>query len=328
MNSKVAIIVPVYNAEKFLDKCVSSLLHQTWQDIEILLIDDESPDNCPQLCDDYAKQDERIRVIHQKNTGLSGARKTGVENATAPWVTFVDSDDWIELNAIEEMVTAAQEQKADIVVCDWQAFTHGEEEGDVQTQNWNNDMPQEQIRDEFLMDRHANFMCNKLYDKKLFEGIRFPGNIVMQDLYINAEIFCRCKKVWHVAKPFYCYRIHASFANTRSKVRRKFGLYQAWQEHERVCEAYGLARPLAYSRLRAQQAVISLLSLNAAEPLLDEEQEAEAKAYLKQCEKQPSPDLSTRHKLEWWTLRHAPGLAKLGGRISLWADQQKQKINS
>ena len=162
MNSKVAIIVPVYNAEKFLDKCVSSLLHQTWQDIEILLIDDESPDNCPQLCDDYAKRDERIRVIHQKNTGLSGARKTGVENATAPWVTFVDSDDWIELNAIEEMVTAAQEQKADIVVCDWQAFTHGEEEGDVQTQSWNNDMPQEQIRDEFLMDRHANVMCNKL----------------------------------------------------------------------------------------------------------------------------------------------------------------------
>ena len=138
----------------------------------------------------------------------------------------------------------------------------------------------------------------------------------------NAEVFCRCKKVWHVPQPFYCYRIHAGFANTRSKVRRKYGLYQAWQEHERVCEDYGLARPLAYSRLRAQQAVISLLSLNSAEPLLDEEQEAEAKAYLKLCKKQLSPDLSTRHKLEFPPVLSRTGEGSLHRGGSLLPDLQ------
>ena len=188
-------------------------------------------------------------------------------------------------------------------------------------------MSMERIRDDFLMDKYPNFMCNKLYDKKLVQKARFPGNIVLEDLYTNAEIFCRCKKVWYISKPFYCYRIHASFANTRSKIRRKYGLFVAWKEHERVCEKYGLERPLQYSRLRAQQAVISLLTMNEARPMLDAEQLAEAKEYLVFCEKHPSPDLGTKHKTEWWMLRHAPSVAGLLGSVSLWADRLKQKKN-
>ena len=325
---KVSIIVAVYNAEEFLDKCVRSLLGQTYKNIEILLIDDGSKDRSPQICDAFAEQDSRVRVIHQANTGLSGVRKNGVRAATGQMVTFVDSDDWILPEAIEEMAAAAEEHGADLVICDWQNFENGEEHGEVQTQSQlNNEMPMEKIREEFLMDKYANFMCNKLYDRKLLLEARFPGNIVLQDLYINGEIFCRCKKVWHIPKPFYCYRIHASFANTRSKIRRKYGLYVAWKEHERVCEKYGLERPLRYSRLRAQEAVISLLTMNEAQPMLDAEQLAEAREYLALSEKQPSPDLKTKHKTEWWMLRHAPSVAGFLGSVSLWADQWKQKIN-
>ena len=325
MDTKVSIIVPVYNVEKYIDKCLQSLLAQTYKNIEIMLIDDESPDACPRICDAYAAKNRQVRVIHQKNTGVAGARKCGLENATGSKIAFIDPDDWILPSMIEEMVTAAAENAADIVVCDWSTFSNGEENGETHTQTLKNDASMEQIRNEFLMDRHPNFMCNKLYEKTLFTGIQFPGNMVFQDLYINAEIFCRCKKVYYLPKPFYCYRIHASFANTRSKIRRKYSLWLAWQEHERVCEKYGLSVPLRYSRLRAQQAVISLLTLNTAEPVLEREQENKAREYLKKCEKHPAEDLSFKHKIEWWALKSSPGIASLSGRLSLWADERKQK---
>lgn len=325
MNSKVSIIVPVYNVEKYIHKCIQSLLDQTYKNIEIILVDDESPDRCPQICDAYAAKDPRVRTIHQKNTGVSGARKHGIEQASGARIAFADPDDWALPSMIEEMVEAAEKNAADIVICDWMTFDHQAKNGRVYTQAINNGASMEFIRDEFLMDRYPNLMWNKLYDKKLFAGIRHPENIVFQDLYINAEIFCRCRKVYYLPKPLYCYRNHASFANTRSKIRRKYGGWLAWQEHERVCEKYGFAIPLRHSRLRAQELVISLLTLNRAEPVLGPEQEKSAKKYLQQCKEHPADDLSLKHKTEWWALENAPAMASLFGHLCLWAEARSQK---
>ena len=99
--AKVSIIIPVYNVEKYLDKCIQSAINQTLQDIEIILVDDESPDNCPQMCDDYAKRDGRIKVVHKKNGGLGFARNSGLEIATGEYVTFLDSDDFVDLDTYE-----------------------------------------------------------------------------------------------------------------------------------------------------------------------------------------------------------------------------------
>ena len=325
MNTRVSIIVPVYNVEKYIHQCVDSLLAQKYKNIEMVLIDDESPDQCPQILDEYAKKDTRIKVIHQKNRGLSGARETGFKAASGKYVNFVDSDDWIEDTAIEEMVEAAEKNNADIVICDWKTFENEDLNGVVHTQTLKNDLPMEQIRDEFLQDKHPNFMCNKLFKRELFNGIVFPGNMIFEDLYINAEIICRCKKIHYIAKPFYCYRIHASWANSSAKIRRKHGLYLAWREHERVCQDYGIGTPLPYCRLRAQQAVISLLVLDAASKTLNQTQLADAQAYLKDCELHPAKELSVKHRLEWWALKNAPCIAKLSGKLSLWADERKQK---
>lgn len=97
-----SIIVPIYKVEKYLHKCVNSLVNQTYKDIEIVLVDDGSPDNCPQICDEYAAKDKRINVIHKKNGGLSDARNVGLENCTGKYILFVDSDDYIELDACEK----------------------------------------------------------------------------------------------------------------------------------------------------------------------------------------------------------------------------------
>ena len=93
---KVSIIVPIYNVERFLDRCMDSLLNQTLKDIEIIMVDDGSPDNCPQMCDEYAKNDSRVKVIHKKNAGLGMARNSGLEIATGEYVAFVDSDDYVD----------------------------------------------------------------------------------------------------------------------------------------------------------------------------------------------------------------------------------------
>ena len=325
MNTKVSIIVPVYNAEKYIEKCVQSLLDQTYKNIEILLIDDESPDGCPQICDRYAAKDPRVKVIHQKNTGSTGARKSGLEHATGTRIAFVDSDDWVLPSMIEEMTAAAEQNAADIVICDWADFSNGEENGVIKTQTLKNTYSMEQIRDEFLMDRHPNVMWNKLYDKELFKDIRFPENIIFEDLFLNGEIFCRCKKVYYLPTPFYCYRIYASVARTLSKIRRKYGLWLAWQEHERICEAYGFDKPLDYCRMQAQQAAIALFSMNIAEPVLQPDQENSLKKYLRKCEGRPAKGLSLKNKLEWWSLKHAPVIARFFGRLHLGADTLHRK---
>ena len=100
----VSVIIPVYNTEKYLLKCVDSVLAQTYTNIEIILVEDGSPDNCPTLCDEYAKKDSRIKVIHKKNEGSSLARKTGINNANGEYLAFVDSDDWVEENYIKKAI--------------------------------------------------------------------------------------------------------------------------------------------------------------------------------------------------------------------------------
>ena len=119
---KVSIIVPIYNVEKYLHQCVNSLLNQILKDIEIILVDDESPDNCPAMCDEYAKQDSRIKVIHKKNEGLGYARNSGLEIATGEYIAFVDSDDYVELDAYQKLYSIAVDKKTDVLYFFWMSY--------------------------------------------------------------------------------------------------------------------------------------------------------------------------------------------------------------
>lgn len=116
MNDLISIIVPVYKVEKEIDRCVDSLLKQTYKNIEIILVDDGSPDNCPELCDQYAKEDNRVCVIHKKNGGLSDARNSGLKAATGDYILYVDSDDYINLDSCEKFLKSTLGGKVDIIV--------------------------------------------------------------------------------------------------------------------------------------------------------------------------------------------------------------------
>ena len=112
---KLSVIVPIYNVEQYLKKCLNSIVNQTYKDLEIILVDDGSPDGCPQLCDEYASLDNRIKVIHKKNGGLSSARNAGLDIATGDYVTFVDSDDYLETDIYEKVINIFEDHSADIV---------------------------------------------------------------------------------------------------------------------------------------------------------------------------------------------------------------------
>lgn len=115
---KISFIVPVYGVEKYIHQCVDSILGQTYTDFELILVDDGSPDNCPVICDEYAQKDSRVRVIHKKNAGVSEARNTGIDVAQGEWAYFVDSDDWIELDACEKLMRDAEQTGADCIMSD------------------------------------------------------------------------------------------------------------------------------------------------------------------------------------------------------------------
>ena len=112
----VSIVLPIYNVEKYLDRCIESVVRQTYKKIEIILVDDGSPDSCPQKCDDWAKRDGRIKVVHKKNAGLGYARNTGIENATGEYICFFDSDDYIALDTIEKAYNLATKEESDMVI--------------------------------------------------------------------------------------------------------------------------------------------------------------------------------------------------------------------
>lgn len=166
----LSVIVPVYNVEKYIHQCIDSLLAQDYQDMEILLIDDGSPDNCPQICDAYAQKDKRIRVIHQTNKGIAETRNIGIREADAKYIAFVDSDDYVLPKMFSTMMAYFEtDDSTDIVVCDNYIF---DDEADdkliLQYQGIPKDWSTEKIRDEFLMDHYPSYLCNKIFRKEKF----------------------------------------------------------------------------------------------------------------------------------------------------------------
>ena len=117
MEDLISVIIPVYNVEKYLPECIESVLKQTHTNLEIILVDDGSPDNSPQICDEYAQKDSRIKVIHKENGGVSSARNEGLKIAKGEWISFIDADDWVEKNFCEILLNKAVKTQSDIALC-------------------------------------------------------------------------------------------------------------------------------------------------------------------------------------------------------------------
>ena len=195
----LSVVIPVYRTELTLQRCVESVLNQDVDDMEVILVDDGSPDNCPQLCDDWAAKDTRIKVIHKTNGGLSDARNAGIDVATGDYITFVDSDDYLATNtyrALLEILTAHPEY-------DLLEFPSSKYDltDTVYTQ-----------MNEYLLKGEAyrhSYACTKIYRRSLFDSVRFPVGRVFEDIYILPSILEHCHIVATTRRGFYHYIQHA-----------------------------------------------------------------------------------------------------------------------
>lgn len=206
MQCLISVIVPIYNVEKQLNKCVDSIINQTYKTLEIILVDDGSLDKCPQICDEYAKKDSRIKTIHKKNGGLSDARNAGFNIATGDYVVFIDSDDWIELQALESMLETAQKYDADIVECNVmykydnkKDESYNDDEFAVYSDNYS-------IMSAYIKDyRIKTVVWNKLYKKTLLNKNPFEFGKYNEDEFFTYQILAKTNKLVHMDNYFYCY---------------------------------------------------------------------------------------------------------------------------
>ena len=181
MEELISVIVPVYNVEIFFDKCMTSIVNQTYKNLEIILVDDGSTDKSGKKCDEWKEKDERIKVIHKENGGASSARNVGLEDVTGNWISFIDSDDYIEKTFLENLYNSAKENNADIAAGGFKRITLYKEKIKYSEENFISDKKDMMRR--FLLNDGLSFaMCDKIYKKKLFDTIRFPEGKMNEDI--------------------------------------------------------------------------------------------------------------------------------------------------
>ena len=198
----ISIIVPVYKVAPYLRQCVESIINQTYRDLEIFLIDDGSPDECGEICEEYQNRDNRIRVFHTENRGLSAARNIGLKAATGEYIGFIDSDDWIEPNMYEVLIRRLEETEADIRVCGYDSASQEVVFEDAVYSG------ADALR-ALLDEKFNNNVWNKLYRRELFDGVLFPEGKNYEDVAVMHRIVDRASAVAVESSVLYHYRIRS-----------------------------------------------------------------------------------------------------------------------
>ena len=242
---KASVIVPVYKVEEYLEKCVQSILAQTERDFELILVDDGSPDRCGALCDSLAQTDSRIRVIHQENQGLGGARNTGIREARGDWLLLVDSDDWIEPKILEKAMEAGLREEADLVMF---AFRTVDEQG-RELGVFREDMPKErgiglQEHKEALLT--APCAWNKLYRRSFFQGtgLAYPPRVWYEDMRTSPKLMAKAGRMVFLDEVGYNYLQRQGSIMKSANLERNREILDAfddllpWFRKEGLFEAY------------------------------------------------------------------------------------------
>lgn len=236
MQDKISVIVPIYNVEKCVDKCIESILCQTYTNLEIILVDDGSTDCSGELCDKWAEKDERVIVLHKDNEGLSDARNDGLKIATGRYVGFVDGDDWIADNMYEYLYQLMKEYDSDISICEHYLES---EQGDLSAGGLFGPNVEKYERKEALWELVQDevvhsYVWDKLFKKELFDGIVFPKGRYVQDMYTIYKVFMRANFVVSGHEPQYYYFIRSnSIQQSRGEKLDwdQFCVYKDWYEN-------------------------------------------------------------------------------------------------
>ena len=207
--AEISVIVPVYKVEKYIKRCIDSILSQTFRDFELILVDDGSPDRCGQICEEYAQKDERIIVLHRENGGLSAARNTGIDwtflNSESKYITFIDSDDWIHPQYLDILYQAVRNTKSPVSVVGFKRAEKFAANGLCRE----DDIPKPEVLEpeDFFINHEWNFnyACGKLYERSYFAEVRYPVGKNYEDTFTTYKILFAGKQVAFIDYPLYYY---------------------------------------------------------------------------------------------------------------------------
>lgn len=232
MSELITIIVPIYKVEDYLRRCVDSILNQSYKNLEIILVDDGSPDRCGEICDAYANVDKRIKVIHKKNGGLSDARNIGIEIAQGKYVSFIDSDDWISREYVEKLYKLLINNNADISVCNFiKTLTETLQVEHVQEEiyKYSNVEALEQLYDKFSVQ--MVIACGKLYKRNLFDDIRFPVGRIHEDEFTTYRLIYKANQIVLTTEPLlYYWQREDSITGVGFSIKNKLHAIDAFLE--------------------------------------------------------------------------------------------------
>lgn len=299
MNPLISIIVPVYNSEKTLHRCIDSILNQTFVEWELLLIDDGSKDKSGEICDVYAEKDRRIKVFHKENGGVSSARNLGLDNACGDWVTFCDSDDWMEETMIEDLYVYAIENQADIVTCDFR-MVYKDKNVNYTTIDWSSNKVQSLqnyisycwtvIWNMFV--KHDIYIKNKM---KYCEGYSY-----CEDFNLSVKLFLNAHKIVHLNKVLYNYNQTNVSSIMRSLNKKTMNEEQIMYLDvidylKRRGEYSNYEKQLCWRVLKSKQEMV--LDINTYSDFL--QFYPESHRYILSC-----PYLNVKLKIMMWSLTH------------------------
>lgn len=227
----ISIIVPVYNVESYLRRCVDSILAQTYTDFELILVDDGSPDGCPVICDEYATKDDRITVIHKQNGGLSDARNAGLDIARGKYIGFVDSDDSISPYMYERLIDLLEKNDADIAAT---GFLNIDQDGNVVAEYPKLECEKVYCRKDYIDCFYPQIKwhimtcaCNKLYRRRLFDNLRYPVGRVYEDSFVQLPLFDSCNRIAvSTEHDYYYYSTRAGSIMNSSYSKKMFQLIE------------------------------------------------------------------------------------------------------
>lgn len=242
MDELITIIVPIYNVENYLQRCVNSILTQTYTNIEIILVNDGSPDNCGVICDEYSKIDSRIKVLHKDNGGLSDARNAGLEIAQGYYVTFIDSDDWISNEYVEKLHTLLKDSNADISICNFIKTSKEDfvnEDSEEIIYEYSNSQALMKFFDDFYVQ--MVIACGKLYKIKLFREINFPIGKLHEDEFTTYKLIYNADKVvLTTAQLYYYWQREDSIMGSGFNMNGRFDIVEAYLERADFFKEIGM----------------------------------------------------------------------------------------
>ncbi|VJR98268.1 glycosyl transferase family protein [Streptococcus pneumoniae] len=259
---KVSVIIPVCNVEKYLRRCLDSVVNQTYKDIEVILVNDGSPDNSKEICEEYVAKYSNIQLINQKNAGLGAARNTGLQYITGNAVTFVDSDDWLELDAIEYYVASMKKSDADIVVTQMiRKKEYFSNEGTNGTTIKEEVLNQEQFAKKYFKIDGNNieyYACAKLYKREIAREVKYPVGLFAEDVPAAFGYIIRSQKIFYSTKVTYNYFFNDN-SLTAKFTDKDFDLEKIWDLVVEEAKVYGNEDYILYAKVNRYRIDFNLL---------------------------------------------------------------------